>query len=128
MSEQSKLTYAIYPDLAGKTVLVTGGGSGIGAEMVAAFARQGARVFFVDIAEQASQELARSLADAVHPPVFLPCDLTDLDALAAVFARIGQGGAAVDIGHDIVLQIRAFRVTKAARGWTGITTGKERYW
>ncbi|NHZ82132.1 SDR family oxidoreductase [Massilia sp. CCM 8695] len=97
MSEQSKLTYAIYPDLGGKTVLVTGGGSGIGAEMVTAFARQGARVFFVDIAEQASQELARSLADAVHPPVFLPCDLTDLDGLAAVFARIGQGGAAVDI-------------------------------
>ncbi|WP_282445587.1 SDR family NAD(P)-dependent oxidoreductase [Massilia antarctica] len=97
MSAQSKLTYAIYPDLAGKTVLVTGGGSGIGAEMVTAFARQGARVFFVDIAEQASQELARSLADAVHPPVFLACDLTKLDALSAVFARIGQGGGAVDI-------------------------------
>jgi D-xylose 1-dehydrogenase len=97
MSEQRKLTYAIYPDLAGKTVLVTGGGSGIGAEMVIAFARQGARVFFVDIAEQASLALADALADCAHPPVFLPCDLTDLDALAAIFTGIGQRGVTVDI-------------------------------
>ncbi|NHZ36726.1 SDR family NAD(P)-dependent oxidoreductase [Massilia rubra] len=89
MSTPRQLTYAIYPDLACKTVLVTGGGSGIGAEMVSAFARQGARVFFVDIAEEASLALAAALAGCAHAPVFLPCDLTDLNALAAVFTRIG---------------------------------------
>jgi NAD(P)-dependent dehydrogenase (short-subunit alcohol dehydrogenase family) len=97
MSEQRKLIYAIYPDLAGKTVLVTGGASGIGAELVIAFARQGARVFFVDIAEHAALALADALADCAHPPVFLACDLTDLEALAAVFARIGQRGVTLDI-------------------------------
>lgn len=89
MSKQRQLTYAIYPDLADKTVLVTGGGSGIGAEMVSAFAHQGARVFFVDIAQDASLALVAALADCAHAPVFLPCDLTDLDALASVFTRIG---------------------------------------
>ena len=42
---------AIYPDLEGRSVFITGGGSGIGAALTEAFARQGSRVAFVDIAE-----------------------------------------------------------------------------
>ena len=56
-----KLNFPIYPDLKDKTVLITGGGSGIGASFVEAFARQGSRVAFIDIPEDASQELARKL-------------------------------------------------------------------
>ncbi|HJV95763.1 MAG TPA: SDR family NAD(P)-dependent oxidoreductase, partial [Albitalea sp.] len=44
---------AMYPSLRGRCVFVTGGGSGIGAAIVTAFAAQGARVAFVDIAEAA---------------------------------------------------------------------------
>jgi NAD(P)-dependent dehydrogenase (short-subunit alcohol dehydrogenase family) len=89
--------YAIYPDLDGKCVVISGGGTGIGAEMVKAYAQQGARVFFFDIAEQASQELAQSLQDVPYPPVFVPCDLVSLDAIGAAFARVVDLAGAVDI-------------------------------
>jgi len=79
---------AIYPSLRNKTVVVTGGGSGIGAALTEAFARQGARVFFFDIAEAESLELQCRLADAPLPPQFVHCDLTDLAALKAAFAGI----------------------------------------
>ncbi|TFW30513.1 SDR family NAD(P)-dependent oxidoreductase [Massilia horti] len=89
--------YATYPDLAGKRVVITGGGSGIGAELVTAFAGQGARVYFLDIAEEASRELAQALSRARHAPRFIKCDLTDLDALKASFAAIEQEAGGVDI-------------------------------
>ncbi|MEO1248664.1 MAG: SDR family NAD(P)-dependent oxidoreductase, partial [Pseudomonadota bacterium] len=41
--------FATYPSLAGRTVYVTGGASGIGEEIVRAFAEQGSRIGFVDI-------------------------------------------------------------------------------
>jgi D-xylose 1-dehydrogenase len=90
---------AIYPSLAGKRVLVTGGGSGIGEALVEAFVRQGARVGFVDIAEDASQALVDRLSQqAVHTPLFERCDLTDLDALKSTIGRIEQGlGGSIDI-------------------------------
>jgi len=76
---------AIYPSLARKTVVITGGGSGIGAEIVRAFCAQKSRVFFLDIAEEASGTLVAKLDGA---PKFLKCDLTDLAALKAVLAEI----------------------------------------
>ena len=47
--------FAIYPSLRDRVVFITGGASGIGAEHVAQFAAQGARVAFVDIADDAAQ-------------------------------------------------------------------------
>ncbi|HEY0315345.1 MAG TPA: SDR family oxidoreductase [Sphingomonas sp.] len=80
---------AIYPSLADKRVLVTGGGSGIGEALVEHFVTQGAKVAFVDIAEAPSRALVERLAaDAAHAPVFEPCDLTDIKALQATIARI----------------------------------------
>jgi len=85
----AKPEQVVYPSLAGKRVVVTGGGSGIGAGMVEAFARQGACVTFLDIAEQDSLALQARLATLSTPPVFRRCDLTNLDTLAQVFADIG---------------------------------------
>ncbi len=57
MSEQ----FAIYPSLRDRVVFITGGASGIGAEHVTQFAAQGAKVAFVDIADDAARELAGRL-------------------------------------------------------------------
>ncbi|MCC2973912.1 SDR family NAD(P)-dependent oxidoreductase [Massilia sp. IC2-476] len=96
-NEKQEFAYATYPDLRGKRVVVTGGGSGIGAELTAAFAGQGAQVVFLDIAEEASRELEASLAGSEHAPRFVRCDLTDLDQLKAVFAGIEESLGGVDI-------------------------------
>jgi NAD(P)-dependent dehydrogenase (short-subunit alcohol dehydrogenase family) len=83
------MSSAIYPSLQGKRVVVTGGGSGIGAGIVAGFARQGAEVIFLDVADEDSKALAAQLAGSAIAPVYLRCDLTDLDAVAKTFADIG---------------------------------------
>jgi NAD(P)-dependent dehydrogenase (short-subunit alcohol dehydrogenase family) len=80
------LAEARYPDLAGRTVLVTGGGSGIGAAFVREFAHQGCNVGFVDIAEAPSRALVESLKPAnVH---FERCDVRDIPALKRAIASI----------------------------------------
>ncbi|WP_158751935.1 SDR family NAD(P)-dependent oxidoreductase [Acidobacterium sp. S8] len=74
--------FARYPSLRGKGVLITGGGSGIGASMVEHFALQGAKVAFLDLVRGPSEELVESLSEiAEYAPLFLPCDLTDISAL-----------------------------------------------
>jgi NAD(P)-dependent dehydrogenase (short-subunit alcohol dehydrogenase family) len=63
---------AVYPSLRGRVVLVTGGASGIGAEEVTQFVRQGAKVAFFDIADPAAAALIKSLqGEGLPPPIFL---------------------------------------------------------
>jgi NAD(P)-dependent dehydrogenase (short-subunit alcohol dehydrogenase family) len=96
-NNQQAFAYATYPDLRGKRVVITGGGSGIGGELTTAFAGQGARVVFLDIAEDASHQLEAALSGSPTPPRFIKCDLTDLDELKAVFSRIEEEFGGVDI-------------------------------
>ncbi|MFD0916288.1 SDR family NAD(P)-dependent oxidoreductase [Pseudahrensia aquimaris] len=75
--------FATYPSLSGKTVLITGGASGIGADTVRAFAEQGCKVGFLDMDAAASEALCAELGESVAHAV---CDLRDIPAMQAGFA------------------------------------------
>jgi len=80
------MTFATYPSLADRHVFISGGATGIGAAFVEQFARQGARVSFIDIDQPNGEQLAASLAACAHRPLFVRCDVTQLDALEAAIA------------------------------------------
>lgn len=85
------MTGATYASLRDKGVLITGGASGIGASIVEHFCAQGSKVAFLDVQESAGQALVRQIDDEGHsPPLFLPCDLTDIAALQAAIARVNS--------------------------------------
>ena len=84
------MSFAKYPSLAGRVVLVTGGASGIGADIVRAFVANDAKVGFVDILDEAGEALVVELAGAAHRPVYLHCDLIDIPALQAAVSKIGD--------------------------------------
>lgn len=88
---------ALYPSLKGRLVVVTGGGSGIGAGLVEAFAKQGARVVFFDIAEADSSALEASLAHLDPAPDFEACDLTRIEVLQAALAGIIARHGSIDV-------------------------------
>jgi NAD(P)-dependent dehydrogenase (short-subunit alcohol dehydrogenase family) len=90
--------FAIYPSLRDRVVFVTGGASGIGAEHVTQFAAQGAKVAFVDIADDAAAALIGRIGAAGHPvPLYRHCDLKDIAALRATIAEVGQRLGAITV-------------------------------
>ncbi|MFB2549525.1 SDR family NAD(P)-dependent oxidoreductase [Ensifer soli] len=73
-----------FPELADRGVLITGGASGIGAALVEGFAREGARVAFIDIADTEGTDLVEALRCEVrHAPLFLKADLAEPDQIRA---------------------------------------------
>ncbi|MEL7466792.1 MAG: SDR family oxidoreductase [Pseudomonadota bacterium] len=100
------LPIARYADLAGKGVFISGGATGIGRDLVLAFAEQSARIVFADVNREAGAALADRLSGAA---VFRHCDVTDDDALTNAVSEVeAHGGldvlvnnAANDTRHDI---------------------------
>ncbi len=80
-----------YASLQGRAVLITGGASGIGAEMVRAFSAQGAKVSFIDIDAVEGTRLAGETGAA-----FSVCDITDIAALRVSIAEIEQACGGID--------------------------------
>jgi NAD(P)-dependent dehydrogenase (short-subunit alcohol dehydrogenase family) len=76
--------------LRGQRVFITGGGTGIGAAMVSAFAEQGASVAFVDLAATESAALADRLTQQGHSVWWRSCDVRDVSALQLVIAQAQQ--------------------------------------
>ncbi len=89
---------AVYPSLKGRVVLITGGASGIGESLVRHFVRQGARVAFLDVQDEAAVALRNELGVAgCAAPLYLHCDLTDLEALNESVMRVLAALGTVDV-------------------------------
>ncbi len=100
-----------YPSLRGKVVLITGGASGIGANLVEAFSRQGAHVAFIDILDDNAVSLLDLLArnECPQTPRYYSCDLRDIPLLQRTVQRVREelgpitvliNNAANDERHD----------------------------
>jgi NAD(P)-dependent dehydrogenase (short-subunit alcohol dehydrogenase family) len=90
------MSFTRYSSLKGRTVIVTGGASGIGASFVRAFVENEAQVAFLDLQEEAGRALATELGQT-----FVRCDLTDIDALRQALGevRAALGPAAVLVNN-----------------------------
>lgn len=83
------MTDPVFPDLKGKSVFITGGGSGIGAALTEGFLRQGAKVAFCQRSD------ATAFCDAMEAktgnrPLFLPCDIALVDQLQLTLATAAK--------------------------------------
>jgi NAD(P)-dependent dehydrogenase (short-subunit alcohol dehydrogenase family) len=89
---------AVYSSLKGKVVLVTGGASGIGEAIVEAFVRQGSRVVFLDVQDDAAHSLAQKLLRPdLTVPEYFRCDLTNSNELQSVMEKILRSFPTVDV-------------------------------
>lgn len=85
--------FAIYPSLKGKTVFVSGGAQGIGAEIVKAFVAQGAQVAFLDLDETASVALTEGIGGVEYQI----CDLRDIAAMQTALAKLTERLGSPDV-------------------------------
>ena len=95
------MTFAIYPSLAGRTVFISGGATGIGADIVRAFGRNRARIAFVDVQRAEGEAMAAAVKSEGGTALFLNCDVTDVAALQAAIteARAKLGPIAVLVNN-----------------------------
>ncbi len=85
------MAYTIYPSLRDRVVFISGGSSGIGAELVRAFAAQGAKVAFCGTKAEGGKPLIDELMAAGHSaPWYGACDVRDVAAYQALLARVAS--------------------------------------
>jgi len=110
------VTDPVFPDLKGRSVFVTGGGSGIGAALTEAFLRQGAKVAFCQRSDGTAFCDAMAAATG-NRPLFLPCDISVVDQLQLTLATAAKAqgpitvlvnNAANDQRHETLKTDQAF--------------------
>ena len=90
MTGSTGVTVPLYPDLRDRNVLISGGATGIGRALVEAFARQGARTAYVDIAGNAGHLLAGQLQGEGCEVLFKVCDITDTLAYQVAINQVAE--------------------------------------
>jgi D-xylose 1-dehydrogenase len=83
--------FAEYPSLRDRVAFISGGATGIGADLVRHFSAQRTRAVFVDIDDDAAHALVAEVAAAGHPPPrFVHCDVRDVNALQVAIRAAGD--------------------------------------
>ncbi|MDJ0969167.1 MAG: SDR family oxidoreductase [Kiloniellales bacterium] len=108
------MSFARYPSLNQTVVFVTGGASGIGEEIVRAFAEQGSQVGFLDLDKARGEALTETLTGQGAAVRFEACDLRDIEALKRGFAALQDA-----LGPATVLVNNAARDDRHA--WDEVT-------
>jgi NAD(P)-dependent dehydrogenase (short-subunit alcohol dehydrogenase family) len=80
-----------------KTVIITGGGSGIGKSIATLFAQQGACVFILDISESQGLEVATEIRKRGGKASVLVCDIAQKESVYAVFEQVIKESGRIDI-------------------------------
>lgn len=111
--------YATYPSLAGRRVFITGGATGIGAELVAAFSEQRAIVGHLDLAEDAAQALGDRLEqEGLARPWFRRVDVTDVSALQAAIGDFAAAAGGLDVlVNNVANDTRHDALETSEAGW-----------
>ncbi len=92
------MSYTAYPSLKNRTVFISGGSSGIGAELVRAFAAQGSRVAFCGTRPDGAQALIAELqALGIHDLLYEACDVRDIAALQGLLDRVAIRWGAIQV-------------------------------
>lgn len=88
--------YCTFHDLAGQSVFITGGGSGIGAGLTEGFLEQGAKVAFVQRSDATAFVEAMEMKHG-NRPLFIPCDITDVPALRMAMTQAADAHGTITV-------------------------------
>ncbi|MEM9011291.1 MAG: SDR family oxidoreductase [Pseudomonadota bacterium] len=111
--------FASFHDLAGQSVFITGGGSGIGAALTEGFLAEGAKVAFVQRSDASAfaAEMGERYASA---PLYIPCDITDVAALQSAMEQAAEAhGPITVVVNNASNDTRHTLADLTAEGWDG---------
>lgn len=84
-------------NLAGKTAVITGGGSGIGRSISKLFARQGAQVFILELNAEAAVQTQHEITEEGGQASFIACNVSSQAEVTTVFQDIRDQTGRIDI-------------------------------
>lgn len=90
------MTHSLF-DLSGRVALVTGAARGMGRAMAIGFAESGADLMIVDLDAERLEQTAAEIAQLGRRVVPVACDITNLDQIYALFARLDQEFGRIDV-------------------------------